>query len=369
MENIHLDADFIEQALQSKRAVYTEFDGLRYLQFTSNFKGIRRGTAVIGGVVVVGYPSIGRVLSLQSGLQAQFQQPIWLEEKIDGFNVRIFKIDNTLVALTRGGFLCPFSADRASDFFDTSVFDEEPDLVLCAEVAGPDNPYMDSGPPFIEEDVRLFVFDMARFNQERFLPQQEKLHLLEKYRLPGARVFGRFELQQLPEIKTVLLQLNEEFREGVVFKEDSQRNHRAKYTTANVNILDIQAGAYAMLDYPPEYFKNRILRLVMFMDEQGLAATEDLRQQIGAAYVNGLFEAIEQIHAHHKVVRTFRCRFNQRDSAQNLLKRLQQTSGHVQITLRHLTEENNYWLLEFDRQYPKSSGTLSSLFSGGLMFD
>jgi putative ATP-dependent DNA ligase len=124
-----------------------------------------------------------------------------------------------------------------------------------------------------------------------------------------------------------------------------------------------------MFDLPPEYFKNRIARLVLFMDEQGVSNTMALQQQLGTAYVKGLLQAIQQVHEHHKVFRTFRCRFRRRENAVKLLERMNEIGGHVQITLHELKQENGYWLLEFDKVFPKSSGTLSSLLKGSLLFD
>jgi len=364
-----LDQGFVDKALESHRAVWTEYDGLRYVRFVDDYQGVCRGTAVFDNQVVYGYPSIGRVLALQSGLKGQFRAPFWMEEKVDGFNVRIFKLNHRILALTRGGFICPFTTDRIPDLMPSGVFEHEPGIVLCGEVVGPDNPYMEGSVPYIKEDVELFVFDIGAISQKQFMVYPEKESVITRYQLPSVRRFGRFELEDLPQISETLLQLNSEFREGVIFKEDSPRDHRAKYTTSNINIVDIEAGAYTMFDLPPEYFKNRIARLVLFLDEQGVSNTLALQQQLGTAYVRGLMEAIQQVHDHHKVFRTFRCRFRERENAVKLLEHLSDIGGHVQITLHELKEANGYWLLEFDKVFPKSSGTLGSLLKGSLLFD
>lgn len=364
-----LEQHFLDNALASRRAIWIEYDDLRYIRFVDDFHGVCRGTAVFDNKVIHGYPSIGRVLTLQSGLKGQFHGPFWMEEKVDGFNVRLFQYHNRILALTRGGFICPFTTDRVADLLDPDIFQHEPGIILCGEVAGPDNPYMEGGVPYIEEDVELFIFDIRYVNQTRFAAYPEKVSIINRYQLPTVQRFGRFDLHDLPAIKRILLQLNEQCREGVIFKEDSSRDHRAKYTTANINVADIEAGAYTMFDLPPEYFKNRIARLVLFLDEQGVAGTEQLQRQIGSAYVKGLLDAIGQVHREHKVVRRFRCRFRQRENAVRLLNQLQEIGGHVQITLHELKPENGYWLVEFDKMFPKSSGTLGSLLKGSLVFD
>lgn len=360
----------IENALQSHRAVWVEYDGLRYVRFVDDFHGIYRGTAVFDDLVVYGYPSIGRVLSLRSGLESQFRAPFWIEEKVDGFNVRIFRLNNQILALTRGGFICPFTTDRVLDFIDPTAFEHQPGMVLFGEVAGPDNPYMESDISYIKEDVELFVFDIGAFNQTRFAAYRDKEAIINQYQLPSVQRFGRFELQDLPQIREILLQLNEQYREGVIFKEDSNGDHRAKYTTANINMVDIELGAYTMFDLPAEYFIHRLARMAIFMDDHAIPDSQALQQRLGGAFMKGLLEAVQQVHEQHKVSRTFRCRFRQRENANKLLQRLNEAGGHVQITLHELVEDDKgYWRLEFDKVFSRSSGTLGSSLKGSLLFD
>ncbi|MCG6969267.1 MAG: RNA ligase [Gammaproteobacteria bacterium] len=368
--NHPLNQNLLNQALESGHALWLEYDDLHYVRFVDNYHGICRGTAVFDDLVVYGYPSIGRVLSLQSGLSSQFQAPFWMEEKVDGFNVRIFKLNNRILALSRGGFICPFTTDRITDFIDAGVFEHQPSSVLCGEVVGPDNPYMDGEVPYIKEDIQFFVFDIGAINETRLAAYSEKAALIDQYQLPSVPRFGRFEMKDLSQIRDILLQLNEDYREGVIFKEDSRRDHRAKYTTANINIADIQSGANTMFDLPPEYFINRLARLALFMDDHDIANTQALQQQLGNAYMEGLLFAVRQLHAHHKVFRTFRCRFHERENAVKLLARLNEAGNHVQITMHDLSlDSSGYWLLEFDKVFAKSSGTLSSSLKGSLLFD
>ena len=365
----NLHKALLDDALGAHRAVRAEYDDLRYVRFVDDYKGVGRGTAVFDDMAVFAYPSIGRVLSLQSGIENLFEAPFWMEEKVDGFNVRVFHLNNRVLALSRGGFICPFTTDRIHDLLDTRIFDHEPDIVLCAEVAGPDNPYMDGGVPYIGEDIKIFVFDIGYINQTGFAAYKDKEILFDRYQLPAVQRFGRFQSTDVQRIREILLQLDNEYREGVIFKEDSPRDYRAKYTTANINIVDIAAGAYMTFDLPPEYFKNRLARLVLFMDEQGITSTAELQQRLGAAYLDGFFEAIQQIHQHHKVFRTFKCRFRQRENAVKLLAQMSEIGGHVQIVLRELKLQDDYWLLEFDKVFAKTSGSLSSLLKGSLLFD
>lgn len=360
----------LEQALQARKARHATFEGLHYHLFSDDCPDVPRGTAVFDGQVVYGYPRIGRILALNPALAEQFAGPFWMEEKVDGYNVRIARVQGRAVALTRGGFICPFTTDRLSDLMDLSVFDSEPDLVVCGEVAGPDNPYLESSAPFVAEDVQLFVFDFMRRNQAEFLPHGRKHALLERFGLRSARDFGRFGPHDLDAIRTILRELNGQMREGVVFKEDAPGGRRAKYVTSNSSISDIRTTAYSILELPPEYFISRILRLVLFLDEQGLGRSNVLDERLGAAFMDGLAEALRQFHAERKVYHTFRCRFRERRNAQHMVSHLKRAATrHVHLSQRSLRREGDYWVLEFDRVYPTLNGLLQQLLSGGLMFD
>ena len=194
------------------KSIAVTYDDLRYFRFPDDTKEVIRGTAVFDHVSVHGYPHIGRLVALQPGLAEQFSAPFWVEEKVDGFNVRIFRIQDRLIALSRGGFVCPFSTDRIPDLMNPAIFDHEPDLVVCGEIAGPENPYAENAPPFVPEDVRLFVFDLMRFNQSGFLPQDEKIRLIKHYKLPSVKIYGRFEVGDMHEIQGILRSVNDEPR-------------------------------------------------------------------------------------------------------------------------------------------------------------
>ncbi|WP_204337701.1 hypothetical protein, partial [Klebsiella pneumoniae] len=68
--------------------------------------------------------------------------------------------------------------------------------------------------------------------------------------------------------------LNEEKREGVVLKEDSERDKRVKYITSYANLNDIRITSLNMLGLPADYYTNRLLRLVLFLEEEGLKGDE-----------------------------------------------------------------------------------------------
>ena len=360
----------IREVLQRRKGRRVSFADYDFVRLMDEFQGLPRGTALFDHGTVYGYPRIGRFLTLQQGLTGHFDGPVWAEEKVDGYNVRIFRVADRLLALSRGGFVCPFTTDRLPDLIDPAVFEDHPDLVVCAEVAGPETPYMEGSPPFVEEDVELFVFDLMRWDRRGFLPQQQKHRLVEQYGLPTVGMYGLYDHRDLPAIQQLLVRLNEEGREGVVFKEEAGDGHRAKYVTSHSSVADIRVTAYNILDLPPEYFTNRILRLALFLEEQGLGTSHELNHDLGEAFIGGLLDAIRQYNAEQKVYRTFTCRFREKVNAERLIEHLEGTAGHqVQIKRRDLRQEGGFWVLQFDRVYPGMNGMLSHLLSGGLVFD
>ncbi len=364
-----IELELIKEAIKKRKARSESYRDLEFLRFSDDFQDIPRGTVVFKEDIIWGYPHIGRIFMLERGIREQFEAPFWVEEKVDGYNVRVFKHSDRVLALSRGGYVCPFTTDRLPDLINLSFFEDYPDLVLCMEVAGPENPYIEESPPFVKEDVQAFVFDIGRRNSRELLPVEERLRLVEEYGLPGVRVFGRFSLKEVGKLKEILLELDKERREGVVLKEDSERNKRAKYITSYANLSDIKITSKNMLQLPPEYYTNRILRLVLFLEEESIDKSHELYEKLGRAFIDGLFEAIEEFKREHKVSAHYRCRFRSRENALVFMEQLSKHSRHIQVIQKRLEKEGDFYVLEFEKVFMSMTGLLGHLLGGGLVFD
>jgi putative ATP-dependent DNA ligase len=364
-----IQVEVVKEALKKSRVRTEVFKDMDYLRFVDDFKDVPRGTAIFKDFVVWGYPHIGRIFQLSSGLSEQFNAPVWVEEKVDGYNARIFFHKDDVYALTRGGYICAFTTDRIKDFINMEFFEENPDLVLCAEVAGPENPYVEESPPYVKEDVRFFVFDIMKKGEQGFLPYREKLKLIEKYNLPHVEIFGRFELSRVDDIKGILIKLNDEKKEGVVFKEDSQRDKRVKYITSYANINDIRLTSINILGLPADYYTNRLLRLALFIEEERLQADESLYTEVGKAFLEGIFKACQMVRSEGKVYRTFTCRFNKKENALIFLEQIKHASAHIQVNERSLKKEGKYYVLEFEKVFLNMTGLLGHILKGGSVID
>ncbi len=361
--------EVVDEALAAGKARREEILDVAYLRFRDDWHHIPRGTVIVEGRIVWGYPRIGRILRLETGLAEQFGGPFQAEEKIDGYNVRIVHAAGRALAFTRGGFLCPFTTDRLSDLMDTSFLEAEPERVVCAEVAGPENPYLVGHPPFIAEDVRLFVFDLMPLDRPGFEPPDRRAALVEAARLPAAPVLGRYTPADLEALRALLRRLDAEGREGVVLKALAPPWRRAKYVTAASAVADVRVSVSALRQLPPEYFTNRILRLVLFLDEEGMAADPELERRLGAAFIEGLREAIAQFRAQRHVTHRFRCRFRRRAHAEALLALQQRLAGHGQVRLLRLEREGEWEVLEFEKVDPEMTGLLGHVLRGGVVYD
>ena len=359
----------LEQALVRGKARWEDHGDTPYLRLTDDFQRHPKGAVSWRSRLVPGYPHIGRIFRLEQGLAQQFSGPFWVEEKIDGFNVRIFESGNGLVALTRGGYVCPFATDRVSEFIDPGVFDAEPDLIVCAELAGPDNPYTQGGPSFVPEDVALFVFDLMRLDRPGFLPEAEKYALCERYGLPMARSFGRFEAAQWERVREIVAELDAEGREGIVLKEEAPGTHRTKYVTGWSGVYDIAVRAADTVELPGDFFTGRILRLVLYLDEAGRTSDAALERDLGRAFLTGLVESVERFKRDGRVAHDFCCRFRRRENALAFMDHLRGILGHTHVVQTGLTEEGGLWVLRFAKEVPKLTGLLHQLFRGAAVVD
>lgn len=361
--------DPFPEALERNKARWEDYGEQGYPRLTEDFRGYAKGTLAWRDLLIPGYPRIGRIFRLEQGLAQQFQEPFWMEEKIDGFNIRIFSPDGRPLALTRGGYVCPFATDRVPDFIPRELFEDHPDLVLCAELAGPDNPYTQGGPSFVTKDVQLFVFDMMRLGQQGFLLQAEKQAICAHYGLPVPRCFGRFLATDWGRILAIVEQLDTEEREGAVFKEDSPQGHRTKFVTAWSGVYDIAVRADDTVELPGDFFTGRILRLALYLDEVGRGRDQRLEGELGRAFLEGLGRSVERFKRQGHVSHDFRCRFRHRENAIALMDHLRTILGHTHLGQRRLEQEGDYWVLEFEKDVPKLTGLLHQLFRGASVLD
>ncbi|CAB4242397.1 ATP-dependent DNA ligase [Methylacidimicrobium sp. AP8] len=358
----------IHAAVAEKKAKRESFGDWTYTRLLHDWHGWPRGTLLADGVVVPGYPKIGRVQTL-AGIRSLFHGPFWVEEKVDGYNVRIFRAGDALYAATRGGLICPFTTDRIADLIDPAVFSAHPEWILCGEVTGPETPYVEGSSPLVPEGVGFFLFDLMQQGTEGFFPVREKQAIARSFRLPEVPGHGRLEAGELGSLRDILLRLDAEGREGVVLKEDSLRGFRAKYVTGSAELADISSMSRRYLDVPPEYFTERVLRLALFLEDIEAPDREEWNRRLGEAFLSALHERIGSARR-GRCVGSFVCRFHDRENALRLLENMARIPGHEGDTrMVSLEKEAGFWVLRFEKLYRSTTGFLHNALGGSLRFD
>ena len=106
------------ESLEDHSIIPDEFDGITYYRIVKKVGVLKKGTVVTDSGIIYDFPRIARIMHLENGIKQAFNNPFYVEEKVDGYNVRIVKVQDQVFAFTRGSYVCPFSTDRLVDFFD-----------------------------------------------------------------------------------------------------------------------------------------------------------------------------------------------------------------------------------------------------------
>lgn len=263
-------------------------EGVGYLRFTHDFSGMPRGTVIINGRVIWSYPHIPRIFTLEKGVRRNIKhEQVYVEEKIDGFNLRIAHVKGAVRAFSRGGFLDAFATEKVQGMGLDGFFRENPKLILCCEMTG-NTPYTKPAGAF---DVRLFVFDIMK-EDGGMLPCRERHAIVKRHGLPSVPLLGRFESGDSEALGRLALALDKSKKEGMVIKA-ADGSGAVKYVTPSADIEDIANGSFAFFDIPAGFFHQRVLRSGMFVRDFGLDR-KAYAAKLGEAFYSGLQRALSE---------------------------------------------------------------------------
>ncbi len=347
------------------------FEGIEYVRFRDSAKGFRRGTVVFdNGDVVLGFPHIKRVVQLERGIKRVFKnKPFHVEEKVDGYNVRVVRVRDRVLALTRGGFVCPFTTERILDFVNEEFFRDYPNLVLAGEMAGPESPYIVEGPPYVKEDIEFFLFDIQEKGTGRSLPVEERYKLAEEYGIPQVERFGLYDRSKIEELHELIERLSRERREGIVMKTPDMKRI-AKYVTPYANINDIRIGSHIFFDLPHGYFMGRIKRLAFYLAEKHVRGEEfdEYAKALGKAILRPFVESIHEVANGGEVEEVFTVRVKNISTAHRMVTHFERLG--VKIHIEDIEDlGNGYWRITFKRVYPDATREMRELWNGRAFVD
>ncbi len=340
-----------ESAFYKGKLVFFNWKNKNFFRLNKDFKTYPIGTFFNNKLFIPGYPHIPRIYILKTGLKRYLKYPFYAEEKIEGYNVRLIKIDDEILAFTRRGYICPFATDRWEDFLPQlpDFFNNHKDLIICAEVAGPGNPFVSEYPSYIKEDVNFFVFDFIKEGTGEFLSVSEKIKLLEKYKLNCPEINGPFDPERdYIKIRELIKRYHIEKREGIVFKPD-YNGSRVKYVTPFSNLADLKVVFPYLGEIDPHFISLRLIRLALNLYE-----FEEFKEEVYKVLGQNIFEeALKFFKMEKPFQETFKIKFKKESNFLSMLAHFR--IAKINIEIKKTEWKNGYFNVEFVKIYPRAT--------------
>jgi len=356
------------EALEGHNIVPDEFEEVSFYRIVKKVGNLEKGCVVTDSEIIFNFPRIARILQLENGIKLTFASPFYVEEKVDGYNVRVTKVKDQVLAFTRGGYVCPFSTDRLEDFFNIEkFFGENPDLIVCGEIAGPENPYNIESPPYVAEDVNFFAFDIRIKNTNQQVPVEKRYELSDKYEIPTVTRFGKYTISDTKKLTEHIKELNEKGCEGLVFKPTNPAEKTLKYVTAGSCLRDIKVTSPVMIETPAEFFTHRILRTVFYLLEHNSPPDKTFLEKTGEALLLPLFESAEKAVRDEMIVERFNVRFNKKRNITKLFEHFNKCKVDAELISQKKVGQR--WHVEFVRRCFASYEIMQNYWKGFSHFD
>ncbi|MDO8554264.1 MAG: RNA ligase [Candidatus Micrarchaeota archaeon] len=325
---------------------------IKYSRFREGSGKIPRGTVLIGERIIFGFPHIKRIFTLQKGLEKNItEDEFYIEEKIDGFNVRAILIDGKIFAFSRGGFVDPFVTEKVREIQLEKFFSDYPNSVLCGEMIG--------RTPYTRNDFepKLLVFDIMNADGE-YVEVEKKYEILKNYKIDSVPTFGRFTIKNMEKIKQVALKLMKEKKEGMVIK--SRISNRCKYVNPFADIHDIIGNARIMFDMPSGFFIQRVLRSAMFIRDFKLDENK-YAKELGSAFYGKLIETLKEVEKGKLIAEEFEISIKDVSIWNKIVKHMGK-----EIKLEKISEkkENGKLRIKFRKIYKRTNQKFREFLSG-----
>ncbi|UJG40171.1 MAG: RNA ligase [Candidatus Heimdallarchaeum aukensis] len=326
-----------------------------------------RGTVNIENKIIPSYPKIPRAFFLKEAIRKQFgNNKFIVEEKIDGTNIRVFyhANSNTLLAFTRGGYVCPYSTEILQENKNImELLQDFPHLCVFGELIG-NNPYNHVSTIYGLEP-KILVFDIFKvrkdYQLDLLLPLQRK-ELLERYEIDSVPIFGVMDINDYKEIEEKLQNLEDKGREGIVLKSVSGMEPRLKYITFNACVIAIADHIAKGFEQSAPGTKERFYLAGAYLEKIGGIKKEQAYNLFGEMILERLTEAIEKGEATEQ----FTIKIS--EEGWKLLKR--RMRKHVIIREEKKKKiGKNKMEITFSKIYPKSTGFIREFLKGKVYFD
>jgi putative ATP-dependent DNA ligase len=303
-ELLDLEPHKLEESYKKGNLKFYQSRFITALQFRKAVGKIEAGTMVSLGEeiqVIRGFPKIRRTLMLKEAIKSHFQGEVAVEEKMNGYNVRIAFIDPEIVAFTRGGYVCPYTTKKAQELMDlTQFFQDHGDLVICGEMLGTNNPYVSHYYPEIGE-LGFRIFDVREKLTGKPLPVSQKRELLNEYNLPPVNLLGVYSVEDAPtKILELVKDLGENGREGVVMKDPQMEIPPLKYTSSQAHDDELVYAFKFPFDLGQPFFFSRVVR-EGFQSYEMQESEEEMKQRaqrLGESILYPMVQTIKHVSTH-----------------------------------------------------------------------
>jgi putative ATP-dependent DNA ligase len=331
------------------------------LRFDKEISHIEHGTVLYekgsSFEFIMGFPKIRRAMVLYPTLKKHFNglSKLAVEEKMNGYNVRVAQINGEILAITRSGYICPYTTERANVKLNLKFFDDFPKLVLYGEMVGPDNPYVPKAIYDIDS-VEFYIFDIREKNTGNPLPTAKRRELMEKYGFLQVKSFGEIPLKTAPEeIADIIRKLGIIEHEGVVIKDPEMIFPPLKYTSSQSNCSDLRHAFRFYNEAGRDYMLSRIVREGFQTVEWNEDEAEFKKRcmQLGESILNPLRESLRSVKNSQRLYEEVRIRVRNLKTAsdfEDYLKRLgvdavfeepYSVGAEYLITVRKLNKSTN----------------------------
>jgi putative ATP-dependent DNA ligase len=339
-------------------------------RFDKPISGIEAGTCIFLKPfdIVRGFPKIPRAIMLYPGVAAHFSmcEKVAVEEKMNGYNVRIVLTGDELVGLTRGGFVCPYTTEKACELVGRDFFLEYPDLILCGEMVGPDSPYVPKSIYDIES-LEFFVFDIREKLTGKPMPVKKRRRLVDEYSLSSVRLFGEYDVEKAhTEIAGIIKGFGKSLNEGVVIKDPEMMLPPVKYSSSMSNGADLRYAFEFYNDYGRDFFFPRVCReafQAVEWDETGEELEERCRR-LGESILLPMIKTIGKKKEGDRITETVQIRVRNIKTAQDFEDHLRLLG--VDAIFEEPEKTGDEYLVKIHKKYHSTSDKTESILRGDL---
>ena len=356
---MEIDTSLIEEAQEKEKLEKLE-EEFGYARFREDFGKIPRGTVLTKARTVWGFPHIHRIFTLEAGVARNIKDDeVYVEEKIDGFNLRVALVEGKIFAFSRGGFIDAFATEKVREMGLEGFFKEFPDYVLCGEMIG-NTPYTDPTDKF---DVKLFVFDIDD-GTGNYLPCSKMFELLKEYKIQSVPLVAKCKKNDTKKLREIVLSLNKAGKEGMVIKA-ADRKTLVKYVTPAADVEDIASCAKLIFDMPAGFFHQRVVRSAFFLKDFALDRGE-YGARLGKAFYDGLLAGLKELEEGRGIENEFEITVNDEKIWERIRKHM---SSDVRLSVLFKRKEGEKTRIRFLKTYKKSTKKLGSWMKGTAITD